>query len=236
MILSVKKNTNSWNRKKIHEHENFWASYSDLMAGLLMIFALTTVVTILDINHRLIKPTETLEKWQKVINEIRNDKELATISNIHIDPDTGALIISDKNLRFGFGDSDLGQEAEEILKKAVPKYLEIVSKYPDFLERINVIEIAGHTDRKDHKNANPYLSRRRAGQVYHFLSNEPAMKPHLKLFNEKAITAGYAATRFFETSCIEDTCAEARRVEITILLKERDILKEFQRILKDIIN
>jgi len=234
MILSLKKNTSSWDRNKNHEPENFWASYSDLMAGLLMIFALTTVVTILEIGHRLIEPTEILEKWQKVINEIRNDKELATISNIHIDADTGALIISDKNLRFGFGDSDLGEEAEQILKKAVPKYLEIISRYPDFLELINVIEIAGHTDRKDHNNANPYLSRRRAGQVHHFLSNEPEMRPHLKLFNNKAITAGYAATRFPKT-CLEDTCAEARRVEITILLKERDVLKEFQRILKEII-
>ncbi len=234
MILSLKKNTSSWNTNKNREPENFWASYSDLMAGLLMIFALTTVVTILEIGHRLIEPTEILEKWQKVINEIQNDKELATISNIHIDPDTGALIISDRNLRFGFGDSKLGIEAEHILKQAVPKYLEIVSRYPDFLELINVIEIAGHTDRKDHNDANPYLSRTRAGQVYHFLSKEPKMEPHLKLFKEKAITAGYAATRFPET-CIEDTCAEARRVEITILLKERDVLKEFQRILKEII-
>ncbi len=234
MILSLKKNNSSWNRNKNHEPENFWASYSDLMAGLLMIFALTTVVTILEIGHRLIEPTEMLERWQKVINEISNDEELATISNIYIDPDTGALIISDKNLRFGFGDSDLGEEAEQILKKAVPKYLEIVSKYPDFLDLINVIEIAGHTDRKDLKNANPYLSRRRAGQVHHFLSNAPEMEPHLKLFKEKAITAGYAATRFPE-KCLEDTCAEARRVEITILLKERDVLREFQRILKEII-
>ena len=60
------------------------------------------------------------------------------------------------------------------------------------------------------------------------------MSPHLKLFNDKAITAGYAATIFPKT-CLEDTCAEARRVEITILLKERDVLKEFQRILKEII-
>jgi len=188
-MITVKKHNSSWGSNNKFEPENFWASYSDLMAGLLMIFALTTVVTILEIGHRLIEPTEMLERWQKVINEIRSDKELANISNIHIDPDTGALIISDKNLRFGFGDSDLGQEAEEILRRAVPKYIEIVSKYPDFLKLINVIEIAGHTDKKDHNNANPYLSRRRAGQVHHFLSNEPAMKPHLKLFNNKAITA-----------------------------------------------
>ena len=119
-----------------------------------------------------------------------------------IDPETGALVISEETLRFGFGKTDLGDEAKEALRQAVPKYMAIISQYPEFMERIQMIEISGHTDRVDNAHANPWFSRERAGQVLDFLMDEPSMEAYKSLLKAKAVTAGYAATRFPADKCV----------------------------------
>jgi len=234
MIPVGKKQINPWVRSGRGQPETFWASYSDMMAGLLMIFALTTVITLLDIGARLIEPTKAVKEWEKVLNDICHDPDLAKMENVKIDRNTGALIISDENLRFGFSRTALGQEAEEVLRKAVPKYMEVIYRYPRFLNLIEVIEISGHTDKEDALGVNPYFSRERAGQVLDFLMKEPAMKTYENILKEKAITAGYSDTQY-PSECREDRCSAARRVEIAVRLNDRDVLKEFLRILKQII-
>lgn len=234
MIPISKKKLDLWIGRDRGEPETFWASYSDLMAGLLMIFALTTVINLLDIGTRLAEPTQAVEQWEQVLDDICNDPDLNKMENVKIDCNTGALIISDENLRFGFGKTELGEEAEEVLREAVPKYLDIIHRYPNFLKLIEVIEISGHTDRKDARGANPYLSRERAGQVLDFLLNEPNMKNYEDILKQKAMTAGYSDSQY-PSECAEDECAAARRVEISVRLNDRDVLKDFLRILKQII-
>jgi outer membrane protein OmpA-like peptidoglycan-associated protein len=234
MITSKKYHRTSVKSRAGLRPDGFWASYSDLMAGLLMIFALTTVITLLDIGKRLVEPTKAVREWEKVLDEICHDPELAKMENVKIDCNTGALIISDENLRFGFGKTELGSEAEEVLRQAVPKYMAIIHKYPNFLTRVEVVEISGHTDREDATGANPRISRERAGQVLSFLLSDPSMEPYGGLFKTKTVTAGYADTKC-PPGCLEEKCAAARRVEIAVRLNDRDVLKDFLRILKQVI-
>lgn len=234
MIPVGKRVNNSWGTRQPSEPETFWASYSDLMAGLLMIFALTTVITLLDIGKRLVEPTQLVMEWEKIVEDICHDRELNRIENVMVDCNTGALVISEKSLRFRFGRTELGKDAEAILRQAVPKYLEIVHRYPRFLEKIKTIEISGHTDRADIRGANPYISRERAGQVLDYLKREPDMEPYQYLLKDKAITAGYSDTLFPE-KCIDERCDEARRVEITIRLDDANVLRDFLKILRQII-
>ncbi|NQT55266.1 MAG: hypothetical protein HQ551_03460 [Desulfobacteraceae bacterium] len=234
MILIGKKQKNPWVRTDRSSPETFWASYSDLMAGLLMIFALTTVITLLDIGNRLAEPTKIVKEWKEVLQEMCEDPELNEMENVRVDCNTGALVISDENLRFGFAHTVVGQKAEEVLRKAVPKYMEAIFRYPKFLELIEVIEISGHTDRKDVGGANPYFSRKRAGEVLEFLLKEPLMAPYENILKSKAITAGYADTRF-PSECHEEKCAAARRVEITVKLNDSEVLKDFLKILEQIL-
>lgn len=216
------------------DSETFWASYSDLMAGLLMVFALTTVITLLDIGSRLVEPTQAVKEWEKVIGEIREDKDLAAITNVKIDRNTGALIFTDENLRFDFSKAELGERAAQVLREAVPKYMEIIHRHEKFLKQIDVIEISGHTDREDTKGANPYFSRVRAGEVLAFLMKEPLMAPYFDIIKKKAVAAGYSDTRY-PPDCDGDRCPSARRVEIAVRLKDREMLREFVRILKSVI-
>jgi outer membrane protein OmpA-like peptidoglycan-associated protein len=145
------------------------------------------------------------------------------------------LIINEKSLRFGFASTSLGEDAKKALRKAVPKYFEIIHLYPKFLNRIQTIEISGHTDQMDSAYANPYISRERAGQVLSFLLAEPKMFPFVDFLMKKAVVSGYSAT-LFPKECHDVKCAAARRVEIKIRLDETNALIEFLNILKDIIN
>ena len=235
MILTGKpRKSPAWSKRAEAVTESYWMSFSDLMAGLLMIFALAMAITLLDIGKRLIEPAKVVREWERVIQDICHDSELRKIPNIDVDCNTGALVISDQNLRFGFAETALGEEAELILRQAVPKYFEIISRYPAFVNRIDHIEISGHTDRVDILGMNPQISRERAGRVYGFLLKEPSMEPYRELFKKKAITAGYTDI-FFPSDCLQDKCDKARRVEIKIELQEKDILKDFLRILKKVI-
>ncbi|MBU0994338.1 MAG: OmpA family protein [Proteobacteria bacterium] len=224
----------SWSTKDKPVAENFWVSFSDLMAGLLMIFALTMSITLLDIGKRLIEPAKVVRDWEKVIHDICHDSQLRNIENVEVDCNTGALVISDQHLRFGFAETELGEEAEQLLRQAVPKYFEIINRYPDFVKRIDIIEISGHTDKVDTLKMNPQISRERAGKVYSFLLDEPAMNTYRELFKKKAITAGYTDILFPE-DCTDEKCDKARRVEIKIKLQEKDVLRDFLRILKQVI-
>ena len=80
-MIFIKNRVSALSRPSTNETETFWASYSDLMAGLLMIFALTTIITLLYIGQSLIKPTKAVREWKEVIDAIRNDKELSQIHN-----------------------------------------------------------------------------------------------------------------------------------------------------------
>ena len=169
MPLSNRK-SDPWAVHRKSSAETFWASYSDLMAGLLMIFALTTVITLLDIGQRIIEPTKPLEEWEKIVGRICSNEELKAIKNVEVDCETGALVISEKNLRFGFGKTDLGDEAKEALRQAVPKYMAIINQYPEFMERIQMIEISGHTDRVDQWSCQPMVFPRKGGSGFGFFN------------------------------------------------------------------
>jgi len=233
MIFFQKKHQDPWGKTRSHAPEDFWASYSDLMAALLMVFSLVTVITLLNIREMFTKPTEQVEQWRRVVSDLYNDQELKAIENVKINPETGALVISDENLRFGFNEIALSEKARATLHEAVPKYFKIIFQKPELLQRVEVIEISGHTDRVDVNQVNPLKSRQRAGQVLDFLLSDLSMTPYVNFLRKKAITAGYSDIDY-PPDCKEDLCAKARRVEITIRLNDSDVLREFINIYKQI--
>lgn len=215
------------------ESEGYWASYSDLMAALLMVFALTTMAAILDIHYRTSEPARVVEEWESVVKKVSAYEGFATMKGVTIDPETGALIISNDSLRFRFNSVAVSDEGKELLRKVVPDYMALLSQYPEILARISTIEVSGHTDKEDQNGGNPYLSRERAGQVLAFLMGEPEMQPFAEIWNQKAVAAGYSDTKF-PVHCPQDRCGAARRVEIRILLNEREMLRDFLNALKGV--
>ena len=109
MPLSNQK-SDPWASHRKSSAETFWATYSDLMAGLLMIFALTTVITLIDIGERLIVPTQEVEEWERIVKEVYTAQKLRNIENVVVDEKTGALVIRDKSLQFKFDQCELYPE------------------------------------------------------------------------------------------------------------------------------
>ena len=158
-----------WLEHRQGETESYWASYSDLMAGVLMVFALITAMTLLSIGKRFVEPTERVKQWQKLVQSLCQDEEFRSMENVSVDCDTGALIISSDSLHFGFNNANLGEQGQQLLRNVVPKYLDILRKRKDLETFIDIIEVGGHTDRVDRGNANPWISINRANAVKYFL-------------------------------------------------------------------
>lgn len=234
-MMRRKRERNSWRVDLRGEPESFWVSYSDLISGLLLIFALSTVAMMAGISQGFAKPTEIMRKWHKTIKELNNDPTLKSIKGVSIDKKTGALVISNDDLQFRFNDSRLGIQGMSILRDIVPKYLSIIRSKPGLEEFIEVIEIAGHTDKRDASGANPQISRNRAASVYNFLLVDPSMGEHRTFLKKNAITVGFADTRYPNADvCPDEECEKARRVEITIRLKSEEVLGEIVGILDEL--
>ncbi|MHB8764245.1 MAG: OmpA family protein [Deferrisomatales bacterium] len=235
MIPFRRRSEDSWGDETHAEPESFWPCYSDLMAGVVMVLALNIAVMRAGLESGFAKPTERVNQWRQVVQELRGDKELQQMKSVRVDPQTGALQILSDDLQFGFNDSRLGEHGRELLREVVPKYLAIVRKKKGLEGFIETVEIAGHTDRLDLHYANPRISRDRAAAVLDFLLAEPKLAAHKDFLKGKAITVGYADTRFPPTEvCPLDRCAEARRVEIAVRLKTSEVLGEFMRILENL--
>lgn len=225
----------SWDGGAKEEPESFWVSYSDLISGLLLIFALSTVAMMAGVSQGFAKPMEITRKWHKTIQELSADPALKSIKGVSINKETGALAISNDDLQFRFNDARLGDQGMALLRDVVPKYLKIVRSKPELDAFIEYIEIAGHTDRRDATGANPQVSRNRAASVYNFLIADPAMEEHREFLKQNTITVGFADIRYpTKDVCPYDECEKARRVEITIRFKSAEVLGEIAAMLEEL--
>lgn len=217
--------------------ESYWASYSDLMAGLVMVFVLATASILLNLNESLVERAAGVREWQQIVTSLTNNADLKAFSSVRIDTMTGALVISSDDLQFEGSSTVLPESGKELLRQVVPLYLDEVRNVPEIRDYIDVIEISGHTDRIDRSlargPANPWFSRARAGVVLDFLLTDPALERHRDYLLQHAVTAGYAAIRFPD-DCANEDCRAARRVEIEVRLKEREMLREFAGIINQI--
>jgi flagellar motor protein MotB len=226
-------------QSQVDEENPYWISFSDIMAGLLVIFMLAAVVFIMELIQKS-------ERWDKAIEEIAKAEEvrkniLAEVEqelrnkNIPVEViynDT-VLRIPQDVLTFEPASSDLPadkqirQVAEEIgnvLFSAITK--EERWKYLD------TIFVEGHTDPDPYKNpmlkGNWGLSTMRAISLWLFWNEEMSEGERLdslvnhdgkKLFS----VSGYAETR-------PPACDIDEKGECIILDDERDAYQKYRRI------
>ncbi len=225
---------------------SYWASYSDLMAGILLVFALAAAASWVELRGSLIEPTKTLNAWQGYLDHICADEGLDSLENddvIVIDCDTGSLVISERSLRYPTNGRELGVEGKALLEKVVPKYLDAVQRHMELARTglrdeqvfdIEGIEISGHTDWTGDYGSNTYIGRERAGHVLVFLVDSPALERHRKLLIDKAYSAGYAFSRPPDGVQSGGESELARRIEIQVKIDNVSVLKDLQKLLKEI--
>lgn len=147
---------------KEEEHSNFWPTFTDLLATILMV-----VIMLLISSESMVGGVE-----QGIANNVNNSVKQTLKENgipIEIDKESGEVTFGETAL-FDTDSYQLKPEAKEILKVFVPKYAETI--YKDYGDYISKIIVEGHTDDVGTYIYNLDLSQRRAFSVVNFIVGE----------------------------------------------------------------
>ena len=207
---------------------NFWASYSDLMAALLLVFVLLLVVALFRYDA-FIEGQETRVKsfhelQRRLIGNL--EKEMAD-EQVVVDSETGVLRMG-SGVLFGEGESELHPDGAQHLGRIFEVYIRVVLD-DEFKDLISQIEIEGHTNSRGSYLHNLELSQRRALTVMKAMLARAGPK---KEYLQQIVVAGGRSFSHLITNEQggEDTVL-SRRIEIHLRLKEREL---FSDIYKDI--
>jgi chemotaxis protein MotB len=239
-------------RKKNTEKLNFWQSYSDMMAALLLIFALVLSGTLLEAKQsyneayqQLQEQQQELDENQKTIKEqqkkledivgVRSDlikalKEEFTDSafSVEVDEQTGAIKIP-SNLLFDTNEYKLKEEGKDFLKEFLPEYFGILLG-DNFSQYISEIIIEGHTDDDGTYIYNLELSQNRALEVAKYcLDEENGLLTSDKMSRLRDLLTANGKSY----SALAETKEKSRRVEIKFRLKDDDMMKELADLFED---
>lgn len=235
----------SYRRRNYGEDEGgadgYWASYSDLMAGLLLVFTVAAATSWMEFRHRMIEPTEPLREWQRFLDSICQDEFFRSDPRIQVDCETGTLIITEASLSFERSAVELPEAGKRILVEVVPKYLDKVARYLTGRVLIEGIEVAGHTDSTGDYGSNSYISRERAGRVLLFLVDAPELAPFRGLLLANGYATGYADSRPPRSGARPPEgrsldWPEARRIEVQVHIDKTSILRDLKRLLDNLVD
>ena len=203
--------------------DGFWASYSDLMAGLLMIFVLSSVL----FTHNALETTSTLQDWRAAKERLCNNPALQR-PDVEIKCATGAIHFAVDDW-FDFNSAVLKPNGQAVLREVMPLWMEEVGR-ESIWEKVDAIEFGGHADRKTKSEiANMQISAERALAVRTFLMGSEIAPDELR---QKGVVVGYGAQQFPPPEeCPSDECVKARRVVVTVKLNETSVLEDLWRIL-----
>lgn len=220
-----------WRAQAKHDWspEGYWASYSDLMAGILLVFAVAAAAARIDLIRGVLEPTKPLKDWQEAASRLCADPELQDAA-VQVDCSTGTLLISEQSLRYALSSTDLPQAGSDVLARIVPRYLDrylavVCSGAPD-CEQLKGIEVSGHTDATGNREINDVIGSERARKVLDFMRTAPAFERHSRLLSDKAYISGFADTRppSGEIRRVGDW-QDARRIEIQVRFDAEAVLK-----------
>lgn len=151
-----------------------WISVADLMAGLLMLFALLVIATLVQLKQI---EEQNRNKRVLVIQALQEQFNANSIS-AQINPETGDITLLDSIL-FAVGESKLTAKGISFLKKFIPIYGKTLFKDSQISEEITRIIIEGHTSSEGSVAYNMSLSLARAESVYQFIEGNMWRTIHL---------------------------------------------------------
>lgn len=237
-------------RNRNGEKLNFWLSYSDMMAALLMVFALILSATLLDMRSTYEAKQAELAEKEAIINSqqeqidqivgIRGElvdalsKEFTNSAlSVKVDPQTGAITF-DSNLLFGYNQDTLQDAGKAFLAEFLPQYFSILLD-PSFYPYVAEVIIEGHTDTAGDYMYNLQLSQNRAFAVVsycldgnnHFLTEDQLDELRGLL---TANGRSWSAPVYREDGTVDMDAS--RRVEIKFRLKDEEMMNQIASMLE----
>ncbi len=232
-----------------YEETDYWLSYSDMMAALLLIFVLIISFTMLDSQKNYeaqqleieqqkqeIQEKEKLVKQQQkqldkiigirseLVEALREEFENTDLK-VTVDKQTGAITF-DSNVLFDYNRYSLKDSGKQFLKKFFPRYFKVLLN-DRFSSYIGDIMIEGHTDTDGNYMFNLELSQKRALEVskYCLSDNNGILSQKETEYLRKIVTAN---GRSFSDPVYQKNgkvdMAKSRRVEFKFRLKDEEMI------------
>lgn len=190
---------------KEEEHSNFWPTFTDLLATILMV-----VIMLLISSESMVGGVE-----QGIASNVNNSVKQNLKENgipIEVDKESGEVTFGETAL-FDTDSDQLKPEAKDILKAFVPKYAETI--YKDYGDYISKIIVEGHTDDVGTYIYNLDLSQRRAFSVVNFIVGEEIGDYRYKdKLTEDIIAVGRSKAEPIKNNDDSVNRDKSRRVEI----------------------
>lgn len=239
----------SRNRAREPRDQEYWLSYSDLMAGLLMVFVLMLLVagaryqdaaTELErTKMQMIDVIETMAVRDSIIQDLQriSDDQLITIDTV-----TGAIRLSDSNaVLFDQNDDQLKPAGKDVVSRLARDYLPVVIENDRYRTHLREIVVEGHTNDDGSFYYNMDLSQRRAYAVLeHFFSESPSEDRRML---ERYLTA--RGRSYSEVICADGSTGfpgecgsggvdkvRSRRIEVLFRLNDEEVVREVRSLLE----
>ena len=218
----------------------YWMSFSDMMASLLLVFILFLTMTMYQVSLQEELLSDKEDEVNKIIGvrkmiveelkEEFRDSEL----QIDIDPETGAITFSE-GVFFDYDEYKLKDTGKKYLKQFIPQYIKVLLNNKN-KQYISEIIIEGHTDKTGSYMYNLELSQKRAFDVAKYVLsdefNEISSEEKEKL--RSILTANGRSFSYIvvdKDGKIDEE--KSRRVEFKFRLRDEEMIYKMEEILGD---
>lgn len=233
-IFSVRKT------KAASDAENpYWMSFSDIMAGLLVIFILVCTTLLLKLSQMEEKVARNVEELQKasqvrsdILNEIVRELRAKGIQVFISDNDT-ILRIPESAFHFATSSYEIDPSLRPTAIKIGQALFEAISR-DERWQYLETVFIEGHSDSRaapNYRLGNWELSALRAISLWQFWIEETTYGPDMKKMRNRQgqllfSVSGYAATRRVEEfENTEESMRKNRRIDIRFTTRQPSILE-----------
>ncbi|MBU1000953.1 MAG: OmpA family protein [Proteobacteria bacterium] len=218
------------------EDNPYWMSFSDIMAGLLVIFILACAVLLVQMLELKDRVQDNLEELHKA-NEVRRDilqdiQRQLKEKGIHVEisDNLSVLRIPDDQLYFDTNSYDI-QKIHENTVRDIGRILYDSIKDPERLKYLDTLFVEGHTDKRRSTRlikGNWGLSAFRAISVWNFWTGQPDYGEALQSLRNKEgkplfSVSGYAASRMVDPGDSEESQRCNRRIDIRFTTRQPSI-------------
>jgi flagellar motor protein MotB len=235
----MKLGTSRGGNGNVDDENPYWISFSDIMAGLLVIFILASLVLILELleTKNLVKENienlkESVEARNLIMDEIKQELEEKNIL-VELSDNKEVLRIPEDALAFETNRSRIpsSQKVQETvyeIGKILYERITIDNRHEKYLD---TIFIEGHTDsrRSNRKGGNWRLSTDRAISIWRYwleVLPETMKIEELKNHSDENLfsVSGYAETRrLIDVESSDSDYKKNRRIDIRITVKKPTI-------------
>jgi flagellar motor protein MotB len=224
----------------VNEPDNpYWMSFSDIMAGLLVIFILACVTLLLRLTQMEDKVSQNIEELKQsskarsdILNEIVLELKRQGI-NVEISDNDSVLRIPEQAFHFATGSYEIKPEHRTTAERIGQLLYESITK-GDRWQYLETVFVEGHTDSRSargYKMGNWELSTLRAISLWKFWLEQTSYGPKLKVLRNRQkkplfSVSGYAATR--RVAEIEDSDAamrKNRRIDIRFTTRQPSLME-----------